>query len=224
MDNGGGDVSSNEMRGAVRRAILLNEHLLRRAWGILYLALALSMFLSIFGVPIIESLESIGIASAIAIDMTASGCGLIAILWAFRRVHNTAEITHPEGDRAWSRLLGYRFMVPLWIVINAILILTIIFDIGQVALVFELFHFGLAVLLYYALRLSFSEKVPGEAVIAIASLSLSSFASISLLSITASHAPYALLWAATIVAWISAGVYARTRPVPEFEEEHTGLE
>ena len=58
MENGGDDVAPDEMRRAVKQAILLNEHLLRRAWGVLFLALSLSMFLSIFGTPIIDSLES----------------------------------------------------------------------------------------------------------------------------------------------------------------------
>ena len=117
MDNGGADVTRDEVRGAIRKAILLNEYLLRRAWGVLYLALSVSMFLSIFGGPIIDSLVSIGFASMIAMDMTASGCGIIAILWAFKRVRNSADITHPEGDRTWSTLLGYRFVVPIWIAI-----------------------------------------------------------------------------------------------------------
>ncbi len=224
MDEGGADVPREEMTRAVKRAILLNEYLLRRAWGVLYIVLALSMFLSIFGAPIIDSLESIGLASTIAMDMTASGCGTIAILWAFKRVRNTAEITRPESDRTWSTLLGYRFIVPLWIAINGIIIMTIAFASDRVSLVDLLIHLGLAVYLYYALRLSFSKKIPVEGVIAIGSLSLSSVASIALLSIITSPGPYALIWAATIAAWIFSGVFARSRPIPEFEEERTGLE
>jgi hypothetical protein len=224
MDNEGADASRDEVRRAVKQAIRLNEYLLRRAWGLLYLALALSMFLSIFGSPIIDSFVSIGLASTIAVDLTASGCAIIAILWAFKRVRNAAEITHPEGDRAWSRFLGYRFVVPLWIAVNATVIATIVFARAEVPLVDLLIHFGLAVYLYYALRLSFSKKIPGEAVIAIALLSLTSLASIALLSITTNPAPSGFLWLAIIVAWIFAGVFARTRPIPEFEEERTGLE
>ena len=225
MDNGGADDTRNEMVRAVKRAILLNEYLLRRAWGVLYIVMALSMFLSIFGVPIIDSLGVLkSFPSSIAADMTASGCGIVVILWAFKRVRNAADITHPEGNRAWSTLLGYRFLVPLWIAINGIIIVTIAFAIGRLPLVVLLLHLGVVIYLYYALRLSFTKKIPGEAVIAIASLSLSSVASIALLSITTSPGPYVLLWGATIVAWIFSGVYARTRPIPEFEEERTGLE
>jgi hypothetical protein len=224
MDNGGADISRDEVRRAVKRAIRLNEYLLRRAWGILFLAFSLSMFLSTFGTPIIDSVESIGVAITLPVNVTASGCGIVAILWAFKRVRNSAEITHPEGDRAWSSLLGYRFLVPLWIAIEAVAILTVAFASSRAPLVLFLIHLGLAVYMYYALRLSFSEKIPREAVIAIGSLSLSSIASIALLSITTNPGSYVLLSGATIVLWIFSGIYARTRPIPEFEEERTGLE
>jgi|SRR5579872_574653 len=216
----------DDLRGAVKQAILLNEYLLRRAWGVLFLALSLSMILSIFGVPIMDSLgilRSFGIAGSIAVAMSASGCAVIAILWAFKRVRNTAEITHSEGDRAWSRLLGCRFVVPIWIAINGIVILTIAFASNRVSLVVLLIHLGLAVYLYYALRLSFSKKIPGEALIAVGTLSLSSVASIALLSVITTTGPYALLWGVTLAIWIFSGIYARTRPIPEFEEP-TGLE
>jgi len=224
MDDGGADVTRDELRRTVKRAILLNEYLLRRAWGVLYIVLALSMFLSIFGVQILEVAKSFGLPSSIAVDITASGCGIIVILWAFKRVRYTTEITHSEGDRVWSRLLGYRFVVPLWLATNGIVIMTIAFASSRVSLVDFLIHLGLAVYLYYALRLSFSKKIPAEAFIAIGSLSFSGVVSIALLSITTSPGPYALLWGATIVAWIFSGVFARTRPIPEFEEERTGLE
>lgn len=224
MDNDGKDVTPDEIRSAVNQATVLNEYLLRRAWGILFLVLALSMFLSIFGVSILEVAKSFGAVGSVAISLTASGCSIIAILWAFKRVRNWAEVTHLESNRSWSRLLGYRFLVPLWIAINAIAIMTIMLARTRVSLVLLLIYLGLAVYLYYALRLSFTEKIPGEAILAIGSLSLSSIASIALLSITTSHGPYVLLWGATIAAWIFSGIYARTRAVPEFEGERTGLE
>ncbi|MGA2663416.1 MAG: hypothetical protein ABSF83_00525 [Nitrososphaerales archaeon] len=224
MDDARADVPHDDMNRAVKQAILLNEYLLRRALGVVYLALSLAMFLSIFGTPIINSLEPIGFASSIVVDMTASGCGIVAILWAFKRVRNTAYIIHPEDDGAWSRLLGYRFLVPLWIVLNALVVLTIALARARLPLVVLLVHLGVAVYLYYALRLSFSKQIPGEAIAAIGSLSASSIASIALLSFVASPGPYVLLWGATIAVWIFSGAFARTRPIPEFVEGRNGLE
>lgn len=223
MENGEADASHDDMERAVRRAILLNEHLLRRAWGVLFIVLALSMFLSIFGVAILEVARAIGVLGSIAFALTATGCGLIVILWTFERVRYAAEITRPERDPAWSRLLGYRLLVPLWIAANAAAISTIVLASALLPLVYFLVHLGVAAYVYYALRLSFSKRIPVEAVIAIGSLSLSSVASLALLSVVTGPGLYALLWGATIAAWIFSGVFARTRPVPEFEER-TGLE
>jgi len=216
--------SSDDVKRAVKRGILLNEYLLRRAWGVLFIVLALSMFISDFGVAVLGVEKSFGLPGLMATTMTESGCGLIVILWTFRRVRYAAEITHPEDVPAWSRILGYRFLVPLWIVTNAVAFSTIVLASGRLPLVFFLIRIGLAAFMYYALGLSFSKKIPGEAVIAVGSLALSSLASLALLSVVASTWPYALLGLATVAAWVSSGVYARTRPVPEFEEELNGLE
>ena len=224
MENEAADVSRDDMKSAVNRAILLNEYLLRRAWGVLFIVVALSMFLSIFGVAILQVAKSFGIPGSITFAVTASGCGLVVVLWTFKRVRYAAEITRPEGDPAWSRLLGYRLLVPLWVVTNAASVSTVVLASTLLPMVFFLIHLGLAAYLYYALRLSFSKNIPGEANIAIGSLSLCSIASLALLSVSTGAGPYALLWGATIVAWISCGVFAHSRPIPEFEEERTGLE
>jgi uncharacterized membrane protein YGL010W len=224
MENGEADVSRDDLKRAVKQAILLNEYLLRRAWGILYIVLAFSMFVSIFGVAILDVARSFGVLGSIVTAMTASGSGLIVVLWTFKRVTYAAEITHFEDVPAWSRLLGYRLLVPLWIVTNGAMILTAVLARAELSLAFFLIHLGLAVYLYYALTLSFSKGIPREAVIAIGSLSLTNVASIALLSVSVGAGIYGLLWGATIVAWVSSGAFARTRPVPEFVEERTGLE
>jgi prepilin signal peptidase PulO-like enzyme (type II secretory pathway) len=112
----------------------------------------------------------------------------------------------------------------LWIALNTLVILTIVLASARVPLVVLSTHLGVAAYIYYALRLSFSRKIPGEAIVAIGSLALSSIASIALLSIVTSTGPYVLIWGATIAAWIFSGAFARTRPIPESVEERTGLE
>ena len=224
MDDPSAGFSHDDVRRAVKQGILLNEYLLRRAWGMLFIVLAFSMFISSFGVAILEVMKSFGVLGLLATTMTASGCGLIVILWTFRRVGYSAEITRSEDVPAWSRFLGYRFLVPLWCVTYGVAISTIALASTRLPLVLFLIHLGVAVYLYYALRLSFSKKIPGEALIAIGSLSLSSVASIAMLSIVADSLPYALLEGATIVACVQSGIFARTMPNPDFELAHTGLE
>jgi hypothetical protein len=55
-DDAKADVSRDDVKRAVEQGVLLNEYLLRRVWGILFLALSLSMFISGLGTPIIDSL------------------------------------------------------------------------------------------------------------------------------------------------------------------------
>ena len=224
MDNSKAEVSRDDVQRAVKQGILLNEHLLRRAWGVLYVVLAFSMFISSFGVPILEVAKLVGLPGSMATTMTASGSALIVILWTFKRVGYSADVTHPVDIPAWPRLLGWRFLVPLWIATNVVALSTLVFVPARTPLVVFLIRLGLVVYLYYAMRLSFSRKIPGEAVVAIGSLALGSVASIALLSMVLSPGPYALIAGATIVAWVVSGVFALTRPIPEFEEEHTGLE
>lgn len=224
MESGEADVLHADTRRAVRQAILLNEHLLRRAWGVLFIVIAFSMFLSIFGVAILEVAKSFGVQGSIALAMTGTGLGLIVILWTFKRVRFAVELTHPEGDPPWARLLGYQLLAPLWIGANAVMAMTVALAAPLLPSVFSLTHLGLAAYAYYAVRLSYSKKIPLEAMFAVGSLSLCSIATLVLLPFVRIAGPYALLWGATIVAWALSGAFARTRPIPEFDEERTGLE
>ena len=224
MDDAKADFSRDDTRRAVKQAILLNEYLLRRAWGVLFVVIALSMFFSIFGVAILAAARLFGVAGLVATTLAATGSGLIVILWTFRRVAYTAEITHSKDVPAWSRFLGYRLLVPLWVVANAVAVSTLVLARPEVPSVFFLMHLGIAVYAYYALRLSFSKRIPGEAIIAVGSLALTSVVSIPLLEVARGTGIDVLLWAATIAIWIFSGVFARTRPIPEFAEERTGLE
>lgn len=218
------DGSLDDTRHAVKQAILLNEHLLRRAWGVVFVVLAFAMFFSIFGVAILDVARLAGVLGSVAVAMAATCFGLAVILWTFKRVRFAVEVTHPESDPAWSRLLSYRLLVPLWLALNGAETLAVIFAARLLPTVFFLEHLGVAAYLYYAIRLSFSSALPGEAVAAVGVLSLGSVASLALWPFDKSSGPYALIWVTTIAVWALCGIFALTRPVPEFEDERTGLE
>jgi hypothetical protein len=88
----------------------------------------------------------------------------------------------------------------------------------RASLVLLLIYLGLEVYLYYALKLSFPEKIPFEGIIATAFFGASTLLSIALMPFVNNAAVYALLWLATIVAWVFAAEYARTRPIPHFRD------
>src|SRR5579863_1673923 len=108
MDDARADFPRDDTKRAVKQAILLNEYLLRRAWGVLFIVMALAMSFSIFGVAILAAARLFGTAGLISTTLAATGSGLIVILWTFRRVGYAAEITRSRDVPAWSRFLGYR--------------------------------------------------------------------------------------------------------------------
>jgi hypothetical protein len=113
-------VSPREIKKIAERALVLQSHLLRRAWGALYAALSFSMFVSIFVSPTVSVPSFSSEATIIlrfALNMAASGTASIAILWKFKRVRDTAEIRSAIVDRRWSEPLGHRFVVSEWIAI-----------------------------------------------------------------------------------------------------------
>ena len=177
--------------------------------GVLYAALSLAMFVTIFVTP-----SEPTIAIRFVVNIAASGTALIAILWEFKRARNTAEIRNAIVDRRWSKPLGYRVLLPLWVAIYAILILTVIFLRPQAVSVILVIYAALAVSVYYALRLSFPLRLPPEGIVALSSLAVAAMGSIAFLPFVRDSAPYAILWGATIAALALAAVYARTRPPP----------
>ena len=156
----------------------------------------------------------------IVVNMVASGTAFIAILWAFKRARDTAEIRNAMVDRRWSRPLGYRVVVPAWVAIYAILILTVIFFRPQAVSVILVVYAVLAAYLYYALRLSFPLKLPPEGIVALSSLVITTGGSILLLSVLARDpAPFGILWISTVAVWLVAAAYARTRSPPGSTED-----
>jgi hypothetical protein len=211
-------VSPREVKDVAERALVLQSYLLRRSWGVLYLALSASMFVSIFLVPALFGPLGLSSESPLILklgtSMTASGAAVIAILWTFKRTRDSAEIRNTLNEGRWSRPLGYRVVVPLWVAIYTALILILVFF-EPLAAAADLFvHAALAVYLYYALRLSFPLKLPTESIVALAFLVVATIASIALLPFVRDTAPYGILWGSTIVVWLAAARYARTRPVP----------
>jgi len=210
--------SSLELRETSERALQLQAYLLRRAWGALYAAWATAVFVDIFVTSVVAAAlpSEFTYALHVIVSMIANGTAVAVSLRAFRRVHDTAEIRDAISNRKWTRPLGYRAMVLLWVAVYLAIIPTLIFFSSFAVSVVLLIYATFAVYLYYSLRLSFEDKIPLESVFALSSLAAATIGSFILefLFFMDIDAPYALLWGSTIIAWIIASVYARTRKPP----------
>ena len=125
-----------EIREVAEKAFELQRYLLRRAWGVLYATWTVPIFLTVFGGEPVVGL--LGLSAAYTLDerivvgMLASGTALTITLRAFKRVRDTAEIHNLIGGGKWKSVLGYRVLVPIWVLVYVILLAIIVaFGIGS---------------------------------------------------------------------------------------------
>jgi hypothetical protein len=201
-----------EIREITDRALLIQRFLLRRAWGVLYAALSISMFATVFGTPIAALLGVSGLAIVplVIVHMLPSGAAVIVILLAFRRIRDTAEIHSIVTVSKWNRVLGYRYIVSIWVAIYGIVFASIVFSGAIPGLLLLSIYVAVWGYFYYALRLSFPNRLPSEGIAALSSLGIAAVGSIiTLLFFPEIRSIIGILWGANILVWVTAAVYAR---------------
>ena len=211
-----------EIREITDRALLIQRFLLRRAWGVLYAALSISMFVTVFWVPIaaLLRLSEFAIVPLVIVHMLPSGAAVFVILLAFRRIRDTAEIHNIVTGSKWNKVLGYKYIVSIWVAIYAIVIASIIFTGAVSSLLLLSIYVAVWGYFYYALRLSFPNRLPSEGIAALSSLGIAAVGSIVvLLFFPEIRSIIGILWGANILVWVTAAVYARAlRPRDAVEE------
>lgn len=207
-----------EVKAIAEKALRLQRHLLRRAWGALYAAYSVSMFLAVFGGLFIAlpglPVEEL-VAEHLAVSMLASALALTVTLWAFKRVRDTAEIRNFVVGGRWTRVIEYRVLMPAWVAVYAI-VLSSFFVFGSqagagVVLAVYAAFWGF---LLYAQRLSFPGNLPAESIATLSSFGIAVAGTIvNTLSVNV-LALDGLLWGAMVVVWVASAFYARTRGLP----------
>ena len=208
-----------EIKEIAEKAFQLQRHLLRRAWGVLYATYCASIFLTVFSGAVAYAFglaAEYKLAEHVAVDVLASGAALTVTLQAFRRIRDNAEIRGLVFDGGWARVLRYRVLAPVWVAVNALILLSIVLFSDRVGLLVLAIYAGFWVFLYYALRLSFPGRLPREGVAALSAFGVAIAGSIILLlsavSVSAEVVKiYGLFWGAMVVVWAASALYARTR-------------
>src|ERR1700722_14133524 len=210
-----------EIREITDRALRIQRFLLRRAWGVLYAALSISMFATVFGTPraALLGLSEFALVSLIIVHMLISGAAVIVILLAFRRIRDTAEIRSIVAVSRWNKALGYKYIVSIWVAIYAIVIASLIFTGALSSLRLLVIYVAVWCYFYYALRLSFPRGLPPEGIAALSSLGIAVAGSIVVVLFFPEPVVIGILWGANILVWITAAVYSRALRPQDAEEE-----
>jgi len=204
-----GGVPPAEIKKMAERALVLQSYLLRKAWGVPYAAWSLAIFVTVFVSPFEPD-----IALRIIVDIGVSGTALVAILWEFKRARDTAQVRNSVVNRRSSKPPGYRVLLPTWMTIYAVAILTVVFFRPQAVLVLLAVYGALAAYFYYSLRMAFPLRLPPEGKVALSSLAVAAIVSVGLLPLLRDPAPYGIIWGMVVALWGFATAYARTRRPP----------
>jgi hypothetical protein len=217
--------SPADIKRVAEEALRIQRHLLRRAWGVLYATYSVSIFVAVFSSALAYAIglaDEYTLAAHVAVAMMASGAALTVTLHAFGRVRDTVEVRSLVFDAGWASVLRYRVLVPVWIAIYAVVIVSMVLLNDHVGLLVLVIYAGFWGLLYYALGLSFPEGPPFEGVAALSSFGVAIAGSVILLLSVGVSAEvvriYGLLWGATVIIWAASALYARTRKPSEAPE------
>jgi hypothetical protein len=207
-------------------ALQLQRFLLRRAWGVLYAAWAVSIFMTLFAIPIVVALLRVSaeftVPAEIVLGLLSSGAAVVVTLRAFKLVRETAEIRDLITKGTWeARFLVNSVLVPVWVTIYVVFISSIfLFGPKQVVFLLVIIYAAIAASFSYGLRLSFPQNLPVEGTAALSSFGIANAGSIITFLFVRTPIIYGILWGFTIAVLLLCAWYARTRRPPIVVEDH----
>jgi hypothetical protein len=215
-------VSAEQVKQVTERALQIENYMLRRAWGLCYLVLAVEIAL-ITLLPLVFS--SVGLpadytlAVRLAVNTTISSIGLAVISWIFRKVYNAMKVRREITDSIWGKRGRPRWAAAILLLYYIPILAAIVFfrPIGSIVLYILLAAASPS--FYYALKVTFPDRIPREGIAVLITYTACAVTNLVLFLSNAHYAAYPLTWAAMIIVSAVASVVAYTKKPPHPPEE-----
>jgi hypothetical protein len=214
------NISPEQIKQVVERALVIERYILKRAWGLVLALCAVETGLVTF-LPIIFVIlklsSDFGLFVLIGINVAISLMALVAASWIFKKAYDAMIVRREIVDSIWTRLLRLPWSIMFWGVYIASDFAAFLFLLPHALVVI----FGVLVSgvfpLFFALKVSFPDQLPREAVYVLATFSICSSSSliISLIGIDRAF-PYLVIWGIMFVVflWASISLYMQKPPHP----------
>ena len=216
------DVSPEQIKRVAEKALVIEQYILERAWGLCYAAVAAEIVLITFLPSIILFLGvSAGyfLIFAIVVNTAVSIVGAAMIAWIFKKAYNSMLVRREIVDSKWTKLLKPSWIALVWTTYY-LPILTAIFLLRHEFLVFR---FGLLATtvfpLIFALKGSFPERLPRESIAVVSALTIYTLGGFVVSLLKANAGFYLILWVIFLVVLILAFAHARRRKPPNSMED-----
>ena len=216
------NVPPEQIKHVAEKALVIEQHILERAWGLCYAAVAAEIVLITFLPSIILFLGvSAGyfLATAIVVNTSMSIMGAAMIAWIFKKAYNSMLVRREITDSIWTKLLRPSWIALVWTAYY-LPVLAAIFLLRHEFLVFR---FGLlattVIPLFFALKSSFPKQLPRESIAVVSALTIYTLGGFVVSLLKANIGFYLILWVIFLVVLIWASAYARRRKPPNFMED-----
>jgi hypothetical protein len=216
------DVSPEQIKQVAEKALVIEQYILERAWGLCYAAVAAEIVLIPF-LPLIVLFLGLSagyfLVVAIVVNTAVSIVGAIMVAWIFKKAYNSMLVRREIVDSIWTKLLRPSWIALIWTAYY-LPILAAIFLLRQDFLVFR---FGLLATtvfpLFFVLKGSFPERLPRESIAVVSALTIYTLGGFIVSLLKANTGFYLILWVIFLAVLILASAYARKRKPPISPED-----
>jgi hypothetical protein len=218
-------ISAGEIRRIAERALLLQRHVLKRAWGVSYAVWAAQLTVVFFVPLLFLALGFRGdteVILQITLNVAFNIAGLVAVLWIFNRVRDTQAVREVVNKAANTRKRNTLLVACIFAVYYLIIAAAFIFFRPHAEAVLSVLLTTAIPSMYYGLKASFPKNLPREGMVAVAVYGFSTTVSLVAAILNVISSVYPLLWTPTIIALILASLRSQLekapRPLEEAEE------
>jgi hypothetical protein len=212
-------VSSEQVKQIAKRALVLEQYLLRRAWGLGYAVAAAEIALIIlFDILFVRLSPDYELIVPLAFNTAVSISGAAVITWVFKKAYDAMVVRREIVDSVWAKLLRPSWVAVLWLAYYLPVAIAVIFlrPIAGIAL------YGLLATtvgpFYFALKVSFPERLPREGIAVLTAFAICALGNLTIFLLKGTAAP--LLWIFMIAVSLIATAYAYRQKPPNPPEDH----
>ena len=214
-------VSPEQIQRVAQRALIIERHILKRAWGLCYAVAALETGLSAFLPVILQAAgfaSSYGLVARVGVNIAVSILGMVVAIRVFKKAYDAMLVRREIATSFWARMLKSWRSAVIWVIYVApILAALILLRPHVLAFLFGVL-FATVFPFFFGLKVSFPEGIPREGTFVLVSYALSTSGSLVLSLLRFNYTIYLAIWAVMVAVFLLASLYARTRKPSNLQE------
>ncbi len=210
-------ISPADLRRIADQALTLQEHVLRRAWGLVFGVTAANIAVVLVLPLVVRAAglsEAYGLLPRVLANTAVSLVGDAFDIWIFKRILDTSRVTRALRGSLWARTLRPATALAFFGACVAVLLGALVFLRPDFVVVLFALEATLLPLFYLGLRVSFPNRLPAEGIAALGVYALADLGSLAVALLRGSAAAYGLLWAVAVAGFVLAFLRARSAPPP----------